>query len=128
MLGNNESPDPELQNFEKFNLAFAVVGIYLGVILEQKYMGTHIYPCYYDTSVCTSITRMLVCFAVGSPLVSGVLISKNNPYLYVVIFRNILPPTLGSLYLFGCSKWVALKFGLINKRKPNDEDDFAHIV
>jgi len=36
--------DPELHNFEKFNLCFSIIGVYLGVIVEQKYMGTHIYP------------------------------------------------------------------------------------
>lgn len=36
--------DPELHNFERFNLCFSIIGVYLGVIVEQKYMGTHIYP------------------------------------------------------------------------------------
>ena len=33
----------ETENFVKFNLAFTVAGTYIGLIIEQKWMGTRKY-------------------------------------------------------------------------------------
>lgn len=66
----------------------------------------------------TSIIRFVVCTVAGCPTqLPNILISKKNPFWVVIIFKTILPPTLGSFYLFGISKSVALYFGLANTTK-----------
>ena len=98
-------------------MAISVVGVYIGLIIESQYFGTHIYRDYYKTSWTITFLRAVVCFAIGFPLMSGVLISKhNNPYWYVVIFRGIVPPTMGNLYLFGACKYVSMKLGMSNNK------------
>lgn len=42
--GRNAVIDPELYNFEKFINFISIFGIYFGILIEQKYLGTHIYP------------------------------------------------------------------------------------
>lgn len=80
-------------------------------------MQTSKYEHFYNTDLITSIKRMIICFAVGIPALITLFISKNNSYWVVLIFKQWLPPTLSFLYLFGFSKLVALKFGLINLRE-----------
>lgn len=68
--------------------------------------------------------KLAVCFIIALPLLSGLLISKhNNPYLYVVIFKNIMPAWLGNFYMYAFTKWISLKLGFINQRMPKDGDD-----
>ena len=53
-----------------------------------------------------------------------VLVSKNNPFWIVIVFKTWLPPFLGSFYLFGFAKTVAVLFGVANttrKYKYKDE-------
>lgn len=58
-------------------LSASVIGLYLGVIFEQKYLETRNYPYFYDTDLKTSIKRMIVCTAAGCPfLLPMVLVSK----------------------------------------------------
>ena len=95
-----------------------MIGFYLGTILDQKYLETVNYPFFNDTDFVTSIKRTAVCFVVGIPfLLPMILVSKKNPVWVVLIFRNLVPSTLGSLYLFGLSKSVAVYFGLANTTK-----------
>lgn len=44
MTKPNTTTDPELHNFEKFNVGFGVIGVYLGIIIEQRWVGTNQYP------------------------------------------------------------------------------------
>ena len=116
--------DPEKQNFEKFNLFFSLSGIYLGLIIECKLMGTHIYYFGNENSLKINIIRVIICFIIGLPTLQGILISKNNnPYLYVVIFKNIMPAWFGNLYLYAFTKWISLKLGFLNTRKPKEGED-----
>ena len=75
------------------------------------------------------LVRIVINLVIAAPFMSGMLIDKqNNPYLYVVVFRNILPTTIGNFYLFGLCNWISLKLGLINTRQPTEEDDFYRVV
>ena len=87
----------------------------MGLIVECKLMGTHIYYYANDTSLKIQLIKFAVCFIIGLPTLQGLLISKhNNPYLYVVIFKNIMPAWLGNFYMYAFTKWISSKFGLIN--------------
>ena len=94
-----------------------MIGTYLGVIFEQKVMFTSKYPFFYDTDIVTSIKRIIVCTLVGLPTLMTILISHDNPYWIIIIFKTWLPPTLSSFYLFGLSKSVAYFFGLVNTKE-----------
>lgn len=110
-------------------MAISIVGVYIGLIVESRYFGTHIYQDYYKTPRRVTIIRVIAFFIIGVPSISGILISKhNNPYWYVVIFRNMMPPTLGNLYLFGAMKYISMKIGLINtKVTPMPQDKATKI-
>jgi len=43
MVENTQFDDPETENFRSFKLASTIVTSYLGLIVEQRYMGTHKY-------------------------------------------------------------------------------------
>ena len=110
--------DPERANFQKLFLSASIIGLYLGVIVDQKYLESHKYPYFYETDFLTSVKRMVVCTVVGCPLLLPmVLVSKKNPFWIVIIFKTWLPPTLASFYLFGFAKTVAVYFGLANTTK-----------
>ena len=42
------------------------------------------------------------------------LISKENPFLYVLFFKTILPVFFGNFYAFSFFKWSVIKLGLAN--------------
>jgi hypothetical protein len=110
--------DPETANFQKLFLSLGIIGIYLGVILEQKYLDSRHYPYFYETDFQTSVKRFIVCTLCGAVTqLPNVLISKKNPFWIVIVFKTFLPPALGSFYLFACSKSVAIYFGLANTTK-----------
>ena len=46
-----------------------------------------------------------------------ILVSKNNPFWIVIVFKTWLPPFLANLYLFGAAKSVAIYFGVANTTK-----------
>ncbi len=81
-------------------------------------MGIVQYKFAHETSICKSVLRILVCFICGWPTIAGLLISKKNKYgyLFVVIFREITPPTLGNFYMFSVTKAICLRLGLINTK------------
>jgi hypothetical protein len=87
-------------------------------------MGTHIYYFGNESSLKIKIIKLTICFIIGLPTLQGILISKNNnPYLYVVIFKNIMPAWFGNFYMYALTKWISLKLGFLNTRKPNDGED-----
>jgi hypothetical protein len=110
--------DPETANFQKLFLSLGIIGIYLGVILEQKYLDSRHYPYFYETDFKTSVKRFIICTLCGAiTQLPNVLISKKNPFWIVIVFKTFLPPALGSFYLFAFSKSVAIHFGLANTTK-----------
>lgn len=110
--------DPETANFQKLFLSLGIIGLYLGVIIEQKFLESRHYPYFNETDFKTSVKRFIVCTLCGSVTqIPNVLISKKNPFWIVIIFKTFLPPALGSFYLMACSKSVAIHFGLANTEK-----------
>ncbi len=79
-------------------------------------MGTGKYKSANETSIFLGLSRILICFICGWPTITGLFISKKNKYgyLFVVIFKEIIPPTLGNFYMFSVTKAIYLKLGLIN--------------
>jgi hypothetical protein len=73
-------------------------------------MGTTQFKFSNETSICKGLMRILVCFIFGWPTIVGLFISKKNKYgyLFVVIFREIIPPTLANFYMFSVTKVIYL--------------------
>ena len=117
--------DPETANFQKLFLSLGIIGVYLGIIIEQKFLDSRNYPYFNDTDFKTSVKRFIVCVTVGAVTqLPNILISKKNSFWTVIIFKTFLPPAFGSFYLFGFSKSVAIYFGLANtKRKYSYKDE-----
>ena len=118
----------EQYNFIQFNLAFTVVGTYIGLILEQKYLGTREYTEFHNTSVKLTITRLLAGFASFAPILSSIfLFPKRFHWSIVVLGRIVVPVGLGNFYLFGLSKWIFIKLGLANLKKSSDNEQFDEL-
>ena len=98
MAQKNVTTDPELYNFEKFLVVFSIIGVYLGIIVEQKYTGTHIYPMWNQVSFVKQIAICLFTFwPIVFPMLPYLLIDKKkHSYVFVMIFKKILPPLLGN--------------------------------
>ncbi len=109
--------DPELQNFEKYNISFSLIGALLGIILEQRYLDTRHYHLFYRTSFLTTLLRFLVGSIFGIIPLLPYLVSKHNPFWIVLLCKSILPTLLGNIHVYGTQKWIAHKFGLINTDK-----------
>lgn len=109
--------DPELYNFEKFLQVASIIGVYLGIIFEQKYVGTHVYPLWNQVSLGKQLSILLITIApIGITGLPNFLInSKVHSYAFIMVFKRILPPVIGNFYLFAFTKWGAKKTGLINK-------------
>lgn len=48
---------------------------------------------------------------------------SKHSYLFVMVFKNIMPVVAGNLHLFGLTKWLALKTGIINKNAKKIDTD-----
>ena len=59
--------DPETLNFRKLLQTFQVVGTYMGAIVEQQFMESRRYSHFHETSVLTSIQRLLLCLTLAMP-------------------------------------------------------------
>jgi len=116
--------DAETENFFRFNLAFTISGAYFGVILEQKWMGTRKYVDFYKTSNFVTLKRIIVTLTLASPCLACIFLFPKKGYHWfsVMMFRTVIPVTLGNFYLFGFSKWISLKVGLINTTVRTDLD------
>lgn len=99
---------PEQANFQKFYLGFSILGLYLGVIFEQKFMGTVEYVEFNDTDIITTIKRMILC---QIPLVPCALpmflVKKTSSYWMVIIFRTFLTPFMCFFVQYAFTKYVA---------------------
>jgi len=96
-------------------LTFGIIGAYAGLVIEQTYLPTRDYHLFFYTSLPKTILRIIVTALIGLPAIATLfLVSKNNPFWVVLIFRSMAPAFLGNLYVFGFSKLIAWKLNLIN--------------
>jgi len=57
------------------------------------------------------------------------LIDKTkHSYLFVMVFKNVMPATLGNFQMFAFAKWISLKLGLINTKRASPEDDTIALI
>lgn len=114
--------DPELQNFEKFNISFSVIGAIIGVYIDQLLTGQgprallrdrkfNDFNYFYRTQPLVSVKRILVGASLNSLCLLPYFVSKHNPFWVVLLSKSILPGFLGSVYLFGLFKYFAFKLG-----------------
>jgi hypothetical protein len=106
--------DPELQNFEKYNICFSLIGALIGIALEQKFSDTRNFHLYYRTGWMTTILRSFVGCLFGIIPLLPYLVSKHNPFWIVLLCKSILPTLLGNIHVYGFQKWLAYRMGLIN--------------
>lgn len=68
---------------------------------------------------------MIVCTVVGSWTLTGLVVtpSKGIHWVTKLVCKTLIPISLGNFYLFSCSKYVALKAGLINTTVAEGDDD-----
>lgn len=106
----------ETENFVRFNLAATIVGSYLGVIVEQRYMGTAKYTKFNQTSFLTTITRTVIGFTIALPILSPIVLTPKTGIHWTtkVLCKTVIPIGCGNFYLYGFSKYISLKLGLIN--------------
>ena len=102
-----------------------MLGVYIGFIIEQRCMSSSTYPYFYDTSLGITILRILVTMVIGCPIYYIRTEVRDSYDLYL---RSILTPMFFHIYLFGFSKWICLKLGLINKRIHSEDDDLLFYV
>jgi hypothetical protein len=114
--GNNLEIDAELENFVRFNLALTVIGSYLGLIIEQRYMGTRKFKHFYMTTWYVTLSRLILCSAIGFPVLLPMFLMPKYGYhwLPTVVFRTVVPVSMGNCFLFGFSKYIGHRFNLIN--------------
>lgn len=108
--------DAEKDIFVRFNVALSIIGSYIGLIIEQRYIGTRKYNHFYQTSWYITLARLIVCTIVGSPTLFGMFYfpKKGFHWITTMFLRTALPMALGNCYLFAMSKFVGNKFSLIN--------------
>ena len=108
--------DAEKDIFVRFNVALSIIGSYIGLIIEQRYIGTRKYNHFYQTSWYITLARLIVCTIVGSPTLFGMFYfpKKGFHWITTMFLRTALPMALGNCYLFAMSKFVGIKFSLIN--------------
>ena len=115
---------PETENFIRFNLAMTIAGSYVGLIIEQRWMGTRKYRQFYKTKPFTTMLRILLTSIVGCPTLCGIFLCPRSGIHWTtkLLFKTVIPITLGNFYLFGFAKYVALKAQLINTTVVEDDD------
>ena len=118
---------PETENFIKFNLAATVAGSYIGLCIEQRWMGTRKYKHFHKTSPFMTFKRIIVLTLIGCPFLSPIVLCPRTGLHWAtkLLLKTVIPVTLGNLYLFSCTKFVGYKLGLINATETlsDDEDD-----
>ena len=115
-IGVGKMDDPETENFIRFNLALTVAGSYLGLIVEQRWMGTRKYRIFFKTKPFTTMLRLLVCTFVGCPTLCGIFLCPQSGIHWTtkLLLKTVIPISLGNFYLFGFAKYVAMRAKLIN--------------
>ena len=117
-FGAGSYDNAETENFIRFNLATTIASAYMGLIFEQRYMGTRKYKEFNKTSSFTTLLRLLVCTFVGCPSLCGIILCPKTGihWMTKLVFKTLIPISLGNLYLFAFSKYVAMKADLINTK------------
>ena len=122
---------PETENFIKFNLAATVAGSYIGLIIEQRWMGTRKFKNFHKTTPFTTLKRVVVTTLVGSPSLSLIVLCPKTGLHWAtkLLLKTVIPVSLGNLYLYACTKYVGNRVGLINNTEilSDDEDNPAKI-
>lgn len=112
--------DVEQTNYLHFQFSWAFFGAYLGLIIEKKYLASAVYHQFFNTKLPVTIKRLIYqipwLVVTQAPLK---LVSKNNPFLIIVIFKTIFPVFVGNLYLFGFSKRICQRIGCINFKRED---------
>jgi hypothetical protein len=111
---NQISIDPETANFEKVYISGCIIGVYLGIIIDQRVLGLSKYAYFYETDIKTSLIRLIATFIMGLPFLSTNLLSRDHSYWVVIIVRTWGTPTFAAFYLVGLNKWLCIKLGLAN--------------
>jgi len=108
-------------------MVIGILGVYLGILVEQKYMGTNKFHFWNRTGVFLHIVRFILFVILAFiPLFGHFFVLKQGrSYLFTVIFRKIMPPAFGYFYMFGLCKWIFYKLGLINERISDKNDDIV---
>ena len=90
-------------------------------------MGTRKYKKFNRTAPFTTLKRIIFTTFVGCPVLCGIVLCPSHGIHWSVklLFKVVIPLTLGNFYLFGVSKWVALQFNLINTSTVSSPDSEA---
>lgn len=117
--------DAETENFVRFNLASTIAGSYIGLIVEQKWMGTRQYKEFNRTAPFMTLKRIMFTTFIGCPTLAGIVLcpSQGIHWTTKLMFKVVIPISLGNFYLYGFSKYVALKFNLINTSTIRSAED-----
>lgn len=116
--------DPEAINFKKVVTSFCIIGSYFGNVFEQKFMASRKYNHFNETSVWTSIQRLLLCitFALPTQLIKDIpnLFMKQQTVEVLIVFKYFLQPAIQGFVLFAFSKTISIYFGLANLRESEE--------
>lgn len=112
----NMELDVEKDNFKRFNHTLSMIGAYLGLIIESKYMPSRDLSNFCQTPWYITLSRLIFTTVVGSPTIISMFLFPKGKYNWVITMccRELIPMNAGAFYLFGLAKFVALKGGLIN--------------
>ena len=88
-------------------------------------MGTRKFKEFNQTSMFTTFKRLLVCTMIGCPTLTGMFVCPKTGIHWCVklLFRTVVPISLGNFYLYACSKYVGHKAGLINPKEDLSDDE-----
>ena len=89
--------------------------VYIGAVIEQRYMGTYKYVEWYDTDFKTQVIRFLIVVIITQPLaLTMYFTSRDNEKWVLILLRVVLPQLLVNVFWFGPMKYVLMKMGLTN--------------
>ena len=113
----------ETENFVRFNLGATIVGSYLGVIVEQRFMDTAKYIKFNQTSVCMTVFRVIIGFIIALPILSPIVLTPKTGIHWTtkVLWKTVIPIGFGNFYLYGFNKYISLKLGMINTTTEEEE-------
>ena len=107
--------DPETANFQKLFLGLAIIGHYLGIIVEHKVLSTSMQIYHYDTPLKITIARMAFIGTCNAIMMAPILLlisSKKHPLWVVVTFKKVMPACLLFFGHHTLGKWITAKLGL----------------